>query len=88
MSAGIEAFEVYTIDASVDDRLRATFVVSPSIRLMTPYIQPALSGFTNINAPLYGSADHIFGVRIAVTVVYDATTRTIERGTPGHGERE
>lgn len=85
IGAGIEAFELYTIDAPIDDRLRATFVVSPSIRLMTPYIQPALSGFTNVGPPLNGSADHIFGVRLAVTVVYDATTRTIERGTPGHG---
>lgn len=87
LSAGIEAFEVYTIDAPIDDRLRATFVVSPSIRVMTPYVQPAFSGFTNIGPPLYGNADRITGIRIAVTIVYDATTLTIGRGTPGHGEK-
>jgi hypothetical protein len=85
LGAGIEAFETYTVDAPIDDRLRATFVVSPSIRVMTPYVQPAISGFTNIGAPLYGWSDRIIGVRVAVTLVYDATTQTIERGTPGHG---
>jgi hypothetical protein len=85
MSLGIEAMELYTLDGSGDDGLRATFVVSPSVRVMTPYVQPALSGFTNVGPPLYGNADHIWGVRLAVTVVYDATTRQIERGTPEHG---
>ena len=85
MSAGIEAMELYTIDGSGADGLRATFIVSPSVRVMTPYIQPALSGFTNVGPPLYGNADRIWGARIAVTVVYDATTRQIERGTPAHG---
>jgi hypothetical protein len=85
LSAGVEAFETYTLDAPIDDRLRATFVVSPGIRVMMPYVQPAISGFTNIGPPLYGWSDRIIGVRVAVTLVYDQTTRTIERGTPGHG---
>ncbi len=87
LSAGIEAFEVYTIDAPIDDRLRATFVVSPSIRVMTPYVQPALSGFTNIGPPLYGNADRITGIRISVTLVYDATKSMIGRGMAGPGDR-
>ena len=79
LSGGIEAFETYTIDAPIDDRLRATFIVSPSLRVYLPYVQPAISGFTNIGPPLYGWSDRVFGVRIAATLVYDATTRQIAR---------
>ena len=85
LSAGLEMFEVYTLDSSVDDGLRAAFIVSPNVRVMTPYVQPALSGFTNVGPPLYGNADRVWGARIAVTIVYDTTTRQIERGTQGHG---
>jgi hypothetical protein len=99
LGLGVEAIEVYTIagptsfvpagtitNGTVDDSLRAAFVVSPSIRLMTPYFQPALSGFTSIGPPLYGSGDRVVGLRFSFTVVYDQTTRSIERGTPEHGD--
>ncbi len=99
LGLGVEAIEVYTIagttsfvptgtsvNGPVDDSLRAAFVVSPSIRLMTPYFQPALSGFTSIGPPLYASGDRIIGVRLSFTVVYDQTTQSIERGTPEHGD--
>jgi hypothetical protein len=101
LGLGVEAIEVYTLAGTtsfvatgatsngpvvVDDSLRAAFVVSPSIRLMTPYFQPALSGFTSIGPPLYASGDRIIGVRLSFTVVYDQTTQSIERGTPEHGD--
>ncbi len=95
LGLGVEAIEVYTIagptsfvptgmttNGTVDDSLRAAFVVSPSIRLMTPYFQPALSGFTSVGPPLYGSGDRVIGVRLSFTVVYDKTTQSIQRGTP------
>jgi hypothetical protein len=98
LGLGLEAIELYTINGptsfvptskgtgSIDDTLRATFVVSPSVRLMTPYFQPAISGFTSVGPPLYGAGDRIVGVRLSFTVVYDQTTRSIERGTPERGD--
>jgi hypothetical protein len=86
LGLGIEALETYTIDSPLnDDRLRATFVISPSVRVMTPYLQPAISAFTNVGPPLDGNADRIWGFRIAMTVVYDPTTKEIERMGPRHG---
>jgi hypothetical protein len=92
LAFGVEAFEMYVVrqeSPEVPDRQRANLVVSPSVRLMTPYVQPALSFFTSVGQqPLDGGVDRVLGVRLAVTLVYDATTHAIERGTPGHGELE
>lgn len=86
LGVGVEMLETYTIDSPLnDDRLRATFVVIPSVRVMTPYLQPALSGFTNVGPPLDGNADRIWGFRIAITVVYDPKTKEIEPIGPHHG---
>ena len=57
LSAGVEAFELYNIDGNIADALRANVVVSPSVRLMTPFVQPALSLFTNIGKTFEDSAD-------------------------------
>jgi hypothetical protein len=89
LGVGLEALELYTIayqGAPLEDRLRATMVVSPNARLMTPWVQPAISFFTNVGPPLDGHADRIWGLRLAVTLVYDSTTRTLEPGTPGHAQ--
>jgi hypothetical protein len=82
VSPGIEAFELYTITGGLnDDRQRANIILSPSVRVMTPYLQPALSFFTNVGPTLATFADRVFGVRLGVTVVYDTTTKTIKQGT-------
>jgi hypothetical protein len=72
LSAGVEAFELYNIDGNIADALRANVVVSPSVRLMTPFVQPALSLFTNIGKTFEDSADRVWGLRIAATFVLDA----------------
>ena len=71
LGAGVEAFEYYFLDYPVDEDKRAAFVVSPSLRFMTPYLQPALSFLTNVGTPLFGTADHFWGVRLAATVVWE-----------------
>jgi hypothetical protein len=72
---GLEAFEAYSINVpGVRDGARAAIVVSPNVRLMLPWVQPAISLFTNVGTPLYGAHDSIWGFRFAFTLVYDPTS--------------
>jgi hypothetical protein len=76
---GIEAFEYYFLDWPVPDDKRALFVISPSVRLMTPYIQPAFSFMTSAGTPFGGETDRFWGLRLAVTVVWDRDARALGR---------
>ncbi len=78
VGVGLEAFELYFIDAPVADSARAYFTVSPSLRLMTPWVQPALSFLTSIADPLYPSSAQAFGIRLAFTGVWDRSLRRVE----------
>ena len=76
VAVGIEAFEAYAINVErdgkpIDDSSRAAVVVSPNVRLVLPWVEPAISAFTNIGTPLQGASDRIWGFRFAFTVVYD-----------------
>ena len=76
VAAGIEGFESYAISVqkngkSIDDDSRAAVVVSPNVRLVLPFVEPAISAFTNIGTPLQGASDRIWGFKFAFTVVYD-----------------
>lgn len=72
VAAGVEAFEEYAIAVpGVSDGARAAFVVSPNVRLSLPWVQPAISLFTNVGTPLYGANESFWGFRLAFTVVYD-----------------
>jgi hypothetical protein len=74
IAAGVEAFESYAIDVpGVSDGARAAVVVSPNVRLILPWVEPAISAFTNIGTPLKGASDRIWGFRLAFTLVYDPT---------------
>lgn len=82
VAAGFEAFESYAINVdsrainvphSIKDGERAAVVVSPNVRLVLPWVEPAISAFTNIGTPLQGTSDRIWGFRIAFTLVYDRT---------------
>ncbi|HLK36775.1 MAG TPA: hypothetical protein VKU41_08495 [Polyangiaceae bacterium] len=73
VAGGLEAFEAYVIDApNVRDGERAAVVISPSVRLALPWVQPAVSIFTNIGTPLQGASDRIWGFRVAFTVLLKA----------------
>ena len=84
LSVGIEAFELYFLDGgSVPDDRRAVFAISPNLRLMTPYVQPALSFVTNLGNPLYaavGSVDSWWALRLAATVVWDPVRQAVKPG--------
>jgi hypothetical protein len=69
VAAGFEAFESYAIDApGIRDGNRAAVVLSPSVRLVLPWVEPAISAFTNIGTPLQGASDRVWGFRLAFTV--------------------
>jgi len=84
VAVGLEAFEAYAIDLpAVRDRNRETVVVSPSVRLALPWVQPAISAFTNLGPPISppwvqretsvfvvpGKSASVWGFRVAFTVV-------------------
>jgi len=74
VAAGLEAFEAYAIDAPhVSDADREAVIVSPNVRITLPWVQPAISMFTNVGPPLYGNCAQVWGFRVAITLVYDPT---------------
>jgi hypothetical protein len=85
VAAGFEAFESYAIDVpNVRDGARAAVVISPNVRLVLPWVEPAISAFTNIGTPLQGASDRVWGFRLAFTVVYDPS-RAVPVRTRGEG---
>ncbi len=63
---GLELWEVYAIKTR-----SAAYAVSPSIRFMTPILQPALSFLAPIDRPLLGSVDSYWAFRLHLGVVID-----------------
>jgi hypothetical protein len=81
VAAGLEAFEAYAINVpNVVDGARAAVIASPNVRLILPWVEPAISAFTTIGTPLQGSSQQIWGFRIALTLVYDPTAMFGMRG--------
>ncbi len=80
LGLGIEAFEVYFLDSSVPDDHRASFAVSPNVRLMIPYVQPAVSFVTSLGDPLFANYDAWWAVRLAATVVWQPGGTVVGRG--------
>ena len=88
LGVGIEAFETYLIDIAStapvtvgQDRDRATFTISPSVRLMTPYVQPMIGFVTSIGDPLFGSGtiDSFWAIRVGASIVWDPRTATVQK---------
>ena len=53
VAAGLEVFEAYAIDLpAVRDQDRESIIVSPNVRLALPWVQPAISAFTNLGPPI------------------------------------
>ena len=95
VAGGLEVFEAYAIDLpAVRDGNRETLVISPSIRLALPWVQPAISAFTNLGPPISapwvqrdtsvftvpGNTGTVWGFRFAFTVVYDPTSVVMVKG--------
>ena len=71
VGVGVEAAESYALDDSVPDNRRAQFIVAPSIRFITANVQPAISAFSSLGYPLYPESDFVWGLRFALTVIWD-----------------
>jgi hypothetical protein len=83
VAAGLEVFETYAIAvAGIRDGARSAIIASPNVRLSLPWVQPAISVFTNIGPTLYAAHESTWGFRFAFTVVFDALyrERPIEAG--------
>ncbi len=72
LGLGLELSEVYFIKApGVADEERAVFAISPSLRWMSPVLQPALSGIFPFDRPLFGAARDYWAVRLTFGMVLD-----------------
>jgi hypothetical protein len=72
LGLGLELSEVYFIKApGVADDERAVFAVSPSLRWMSPVLQPAVSGIFPFDRPLFGAARDYWAVRLTFGMVLD-----------------
>jgi len=95
VATGLEVFEAYAIDLpAVLDGNRESLIVSPSVRLALPWVQPAISAFTNLGPPISapwvqretsvfevpGHTATVWGFRFAFTVVYDPTSVVMMKG--------
>ncbi len=95
IAPGLEVFEAYALDLpAVQDGNRESLVVSPNVRIALPWVQPALSAFTNLGPPIsapwvqrdtsvfetQGKSGTVWGVRLAFTVVYDPTSVVMMKG--------
>jgi hypothetical protein len=71
LDLGVEAFEYYFLGGAVRDDNRATLFVSPGVRFIVPYVQPALSVYRTVGTPLNADVNPIGGIRLAITVVLE-----------------
>jgi len=74
LGIGLEAFETYLVySPTVLDGQRATFTLSPSLRLMTRYVQPVLGFATSVGDPVFGlgAVDGFWAIRFGASVVWD-----------------
>jgi hypothetical protein len=73
LGMGLELCEVYVIRPA--PLQGATYVLSPSVHLMTPVLQPAISFLAPVDRPLAGSVDAFWAVRLSFSVVIDPRAR-------------
>lgn len=72
LGIGAEASEVYFVRApSVPDDARAIYTLSPSVRLMTRALQPAVSAVFPLDRTLFGVVDSYWALRLHLAIVLD-----------------
>lgn len=72
---GLETTEYYLVDADVPDNQRAKVVIAPNVRFLLPGIQPAIGAFVGVGTPLATAAENIWGMRFALTFVWEPSRR-------------
>lgn len=68
---GLELWEVYQVTADLPDDKRAAFAISPSVRFILPYVQPALSALFPIATPLRGDVASYYALRFNVGFTFN-----------------
>jgi hypothetical protein len=68
---GLELWEVYQVTADLPDDKRAAFAISPSVRIILPYVQPAVSALFPIATPLRGDVSSYYALRLNVGFTFD-----------------
>jgi hypothetical protein len=89
VGVGLEAWEVYQISADLcgatlpceDDDKRASFGLSPSVRLLLGRIEPAFSLLFPLSTPLRGEAASYWATRLSVGFDFDAGGRRGDSGS-------
>lgn len=75
LGTGLEASEVYFVRGpGISDDQRAIYALSPSVRLMTRTVQPAVSAVFPLDRTVFGAADSYWAVRLNLAVVLDSAT--------------
>jgi hypothetical protein len=83
---GLEAWEVYLITAPLaKDDGRAAYAVSPSLRFMNRWLQPAVSLLMPIDRPLFDAVDSFWAIRLSLSVVVDARPAPLSNGAARSG---
>jgi hypothetical protein len=72
---GLEVWEVYAISADLPDDKRASFAVSPSVRLSLGRVEPTLSLVFPVTTPLRGQAASYAAARVTIAFEFDAGKR-------------
>jgi len=70
MAVGLEAHQLYVIEADVADERRSFFALSPSLRLIHPRVQPSVSISKNLGAPYFPGSGNTFATRLGLTVLW------------------
>lgn len=83
LGVGLEVWEVYQLTADVPDDKRAALAISPSIRLLFPRVQPALSLLLPIATPLRGDVQSYYALRLNVGFDFDLTKGGLSTKTAG-----
>jgi hypothetical protein len=68
---GLELWEVYQVTADLPDDKRAAFAISPSVRFILPYVQPAISVLFPIATPLRGDVASYYALRLNVGFTFN-----------------
>ena len=72
LGVGVELWEIYEVTKELpNDDARATFALSPSVRLMLPRVQPAISFLFPLATPLRGDVGSYFAARINLGFNFD-----------------
>jgi hypothetical protein len=76
LGVGLEVWEVYLIRAAdTKDDGRAAYAMSPSLRLMTRIVQPAVSFLLPVDRPLFDAIQGFWALRLSMSVVIEPSPR-------------